>query len=49
MDHLRGHLTYSKIDKEQNQKNIDLHEIVRNIIDIIHLPDHISVSIINGA
>ncbi|MBB1192629.1 hypothetical protein DNC80_02970 [Flavobacterium sp. SOK18b] len=48
MDHLiEGILTYSKIDKEVvKSENIDLHEIVRNIIDIIHLPDHIRVSII---
>jgi hypothetical protein len=46
---IEGILTYSKIDKEvAKSENIDLHEIVRNIIDIIHLPDHISVSIISG-
>jgi hypothetical protein len=50
MDHLiEGILTYSKIDEVAKSENIDLHEIVRNIIDIIHLPDHISVTIINGA
>lgn len=48
MDHLiEGILTYSKIDKEAvKSEEIDIHEIVQGIIDIIHLPDHISVSIL---
>nr|WP_314839073.1 PAS domain S-box protein [uncultured Flavobacterium sp.] len=48
MDHLiEGILTYSKIDKEAVKSEIiDTHEIVQGIIDIIHLPDHISVSIL---
>jgi PAS domain S-box-containing protein len=50
MDHLiEGILTYSKIDKEKGKSEIiDTHEIVQSIIDIIHLPDHISVSIIGS-
>jgi PAS domain S-box-containing protein len=48
MDHLiEGILTYSKIDKESvKSEKINIHEIVQGIIDIIHLPDHISVSIL---
>jgi hypothetical protein len=44
MDHLiEGILTYSKIDKETSKLEIiDTHEIVQSIIDIIHLPDHIT-------
>jgi hypothetical protein len=38
-----GILTYSKIDKETSKLEIiDTHEIVQSIIDIIHLPDHIT-------
>jgi signal transduction histidine kinase len=50
MDHLiEGILTYSKIDKETSKLEIiDTHEIVQSIIDIIHLPDHITVSIISS-
>ena len=49
MDHLiEGILTYSKIDKEiAKLEIIDTHEIVQSIIDIIHLPNHITVSIIS--
>jgi hypothetical protein len=47
MDHFNREFWPIQIDKEvAKSENIDLHEIVRNIIDIIHLPDHISVSII---
>lgn len=47
MDHLiEGILTYSKIDKEASKReNVDTHEIVQSIIDIIHLPSHIAIEI----
>lgn len=47
MDNLiQGILTYSKVDssKEITEK-IDLNEIVQNCINIIHIPDNITVSI----
>jgi PAS domain S-box-containing protein len=47
MDNLiQGILTYSKVDssKEITEK-IDLNEIVTNIIQIIHIPDNITVTI----
>lgn len=50
MDHLiEGILTYAKIDKaDVAMENINTHEIVQNIINIIHIPPHISVSINNS-
>ena len=49
MDHLiEGILTYSKIDKEEvKQQNVDVNEIVSSIIEIIHIPQHITISIQN--
>jgi len=49
MEHLiQGVLTYSKIDKTDIAKeNVDTHEIVSNIITMIHIPANILVSI-NG-
>lgn len=47
MDHLiEGILTYAKIDKvDKVVENINTQEIVQNIINIIHIPPHITVSI----
>lgn len=47
MDHLiQGVLTYSKIDKTDIAKEkVNVHDVVSNIIDIIHIPSHINVSI----
>jgi PAS domain S-box-containing protein len=49
MDHLiQGILTYSKIDKEELVKeNVNTHHIIQSIIDIIHIPKHISIIIKN--
>ena len=49
MDYLiDGVLTYSKIDSQEVQKEkVDINEIVLNIVDIIHIPDHISVVVKN--
>lgn len=49
MDHLiEGILTYSKIDKEEIAKErINTHQIIQSIIDIIHIPKHVTVSIKN--
>lgn len=49
MDHLiEGILTYSKIDKEESKKeNVNVHDIINSIIDIIHIPDHIKITINN--
>ncbi|WP_020213864.1 PAS domain S-box protein [Flavobacterium rivuli] len=49
MEHLiQGVLTYSKIDKTDIAKeNVDTHEIISNIISMIHIPANILVSI-NG-
>jgi PAS domain S-box-containing protein len=49
MDHLiEGILTYSKIDKEDVVKeSVNTHQIVQNIIDIIHIPEHVTISIKN--
>jgi signal transduction histidine kinase len=49
MNHLiQGILTYSKIDKEEIKlDNVDVNEIVTSIIDIIHIPQHITISIQN--
>jgi PAS domain S-box-containing protein len=49
MDHLiEGILTYSKIDKEDLVKdNVDVQQIVESIIGIIHIPEHITVTIKN--
>jgi len=43
---IQGVLTYSRIDKaDVNKERINLHEIVRNIISIIHIPDNITVQV----
>ena len=49
MDHLiQGILTYSKIDKENPLKeSVNIHQIVEGIIDIIHIPKHISITVKN--
>jgi PAS domain S-box-containing protein len=49
MDHLiDGILTYAKIDKVNKVvENVNTQEIVQNIINIIHIPSHIKVSIKN--
>lgn len=49
MDHLiEGILTYSKIDKEDVVKeSVNTHQIVQNIIDIIHIPKHVTIVIKN--
>ncbi|WP_445453754.1 PAS domain S-box protein [Flavobacterium sp. 25HG05S-40] len=49
MDHLiEGILTYAKIDKaDVAMENVNTQEIVQNIINIIHIPSHISVTIKN--
>jgi PAS domain S-box-containing protein len=50
MDHLiEGILTYSKIDKEDLVKeSVDVQQIVESIIGIIHIPEHITVTIKNS-
>ncbi|SHJ42302.1 sensor histidine kinase [Aquimarina spongiae] len=47
MDHLiNGILEYSSVDKgEHIQKTIDLNSTVKDIIDIIYIPDHIEVTV----
>ncbi len=47
MEHLiQGVLTYSKIDKTDIAKeNVDTHEVITNIINIIHIPANIQVSV----
>ncbi|WP_103863413.1 PAS domain S-box protein [Aquimarina sp. I32.4] len=47
MDHLiNGILKYSSIDKQEHpNKNIALNDILTDIIDVIHIPNHISISI----
>ena len=47
MDHLiEGILTYAKIDKvNMVSEKVNTQEIIQNIINIIHIPDHVSVSI----
>lgn len=49
MDHLiEGILTYSKIDKEETRnESVDTQAIISSIIDIIHVPKHISIKIID--
>nr|WP_315254846.1 PAS domain S-box protein [uncultured Flavobacterium sp.] len=49
MDHLiEGILTYAKIDKADNTlESVNTQEIVQNIINIIYIPSHITVSIKN--
>ncbi|WP_299434707.1 PAS domain S-box protein [uncultured Aquimarina sp.] len=48
MDHLiSGILKYSSIDKVDHPKqSITLRDIVTDIIDVIHIPDHITIKII---
>jgi len=50
MDHLiNGILKYASVDKiEQTKQDINLDSIVTDIIDIIHIPDHITVSKISN-
>ncbi|NHM07424.1 PAS domain S-box protein [Flavobacterium sp. CYK-4] len=50
MDYLiEGILTYAKIDKaDVATENINTQEIVQNIINIIHIPSHITVTIKNN-
>jgi PAS domain S-box-containing protein len=47
MDHLiEGILTYAKIDKaDKVVENVNTQEIVQNIINIIHIPAHVKVTI----
>lgn len=47
MDHLIGGiLEYSSIDKvDRPKQNIEIREIVTDIIDVIHIPNHITVEI----
>ncbi|MFE3872697.1 PAS domain S-box protein [Flavobacterium sp. ZS1P70] len=49
MDHLiEGILTYSKIDKEDMVKeNVNTQQIIQGIVDIIHIPKHITIIIKN--
>jgi PAS domain S-box-containing protein len=49
MDHLiQGILTYSKIDKEDILKeSVNTQRIVESIVEIIHIPEHIKISIKN--
>ncbi|WP_298391715.1 PAS domain S-box protein [Flavobacterium sp.] len=49
MDHLiEGILTYAKIDKvDVVCEKVNTQEIIQNIINIIHIPSHISVTITN--
>ena len=49
MDHLiEGILTIAKIDKTNIvSKKVNTHVVIQNIIDIIHIPEHISISIID--
>ena len=47
MDHLiNGILKYSSIDKvNENHQNIDLHKIIEDLIQTIHIPNHFSIKI----
>lgn len=49
MDHLiHGILTYSKIDTlELTNEKINLNDVINNIINIIHIPDNIKVTIVS--
>lgn len=49
MDYLiQGILTYSKIDKEElTKESINTHQIIQSIINMIHIPNHISITIKN--
>ncbi len=49
MDHLiQGILTYSKMDTlDLSSEKIDVNDVVKNIINIIHIPDNIQVNIKN--
>lgn len=49
MDHLiHGILTYSKIDKtDRASDDVDTHKVVNSIIEIIDIPQNITVTIIN--
>ncbi len=48
MDHLiEGILTYAKIDKvDVVSERVSIYEVIENIINVIHIPSHITVSII---
>lgn len=50
MDHLiEGILTYAKIDKvDVVSEKVNTQEVIQNIINIIHIPNHISVTITNN-
>ena len=50
MDHLiEGILTYAKIDKvDKVCEKVNTQEVIQNIINIIHIPNHISVTITNS-
>ena len=50
MDHLiEGILTYAKIDKvDKVCEKVNTQEIIQNIINIIHIPNHVSVTITNS-
>ncbi|WP_375605493.1 PAS domain S-box protein [Flavobacterium davisii] len=49
MDHLiQGILTYSKIDTLENvYEEVNINEIIQNIIQIIHIPENVKVTIAN--
>lgn len=49
MDHLiNGILEYSRIDKvDQQKQSIDLNAIMDDLIDVIYIPEHISISIVS--
>ncbi|QYS88011.1 sensor histidine kinase [Flavobacterium davisii] len=49
MDHLiQGILTYSKIDTLENvYEEVNTNEIIQNIIQIIHIPENVKVTIAN--
>lgn len=47
-DLIKGILTYSKVDSNKVAlEDINLNEVIQNIIEIIHIPDHIEVKIVN--
>jgi PAS domain S-box-containing protein len=47
-DMIQGILTYSKIDRvDISKENIDIHEVVLNILSIIHIPATIQVTVKN--
>jgi PAS domain S-box-containing protein len=47
-DLIKGILTYSKVESNKVAlEDINLNEVIQNIIEIIHIPDHIEVKIVN--